>query len=104
MTMPREAFHRLANPAPALDCRCVACERLRCAIAFHQAALVIGYPALILATRSIARLIATEVDRRHRLGSGIAEYLSDASDGLLLDIRDPITAGIELAGRPPPWA
>jgi hypothetical protein len=44
---------------------CLACERLAAAIAFHAAAAEIGNAPLIVATRSIVRLLEAEVDRRH---------------------------------------
>jgi hypothetical protein len=95
----KTALHRA--PAPRADCPCEACQRLGSAVAFHAAAIVIGYPALIVATRSIVRLISTEVDRKHRLSTGgVIAYRDDAEDGILLDIPDPIRAGQELAGGP----
>jgi hypothetical protein len=88
-------------PMSRADCPCLACSRLDSALAFHQAAIAIGYPALLVATRTVVRLIAAEVDRRHHLpGGGVMAFLDDADDGFLLAIPDPIRAGIELAGGP----
>ena len=99
--MIRTPIHGLAASARFPDCACLACERLRTAISFHGAAIAIGYPALLVATRTVVRLIAAEVDRRHHLsGGGVAAFLDDAEDGFLLAIPDPIRAGIELAGGP----
>ena len=72
---------------------CPCCARLSAVLCDHEASIVYGDPDLCLVSRTIVRLVALTVDRRHNLAPvrwAREEYAADARDGIVLPFADPV--------------